>query len=107
MNHRHQSVYGTKTSCIVNSGPKMSRNCGSRQSYEDHIPWTWQDGRLLALALSLVGLAGALLNSLVLLGVSANAKLGTTVNKLLAWICIMALLESTLGVTLKSLILGK
>ena len=81
-------------------------SCGSRLSYESEIAWTWQDGRLLAFCLCFVGLTGAFLNCLVLIGVGGNARLGTTVNKLLSWICIMALLESTLGITVKSLILG-
>ena len=83
------------------------KTCGSRISYEEEIAWSWQDGRLLALCLVFVGLTGAFLNSLVLIGVGGNARLGTTVNKLLSWICIMALLESTIGITVKALILGK
>ena len=80
--------------------------CGSRVTYENHIPWTWQDGRLLALCLCLVGIFGAFLNCLVLIGVGGNARLGTTVNRLLTWICVFALLESTIGIVMKSLILG-
>ena len=49
---------------------------------------------------------GTGLNSLVLIGVGGNAKLGTTVNKLLIWICSMALLESIIGIGVKILILG-
>jgi hypothetical protein len=74
---------------------------------ENLLDWTWVDGRLLAFILSLVGLIGALLNSLVLVGVGGNARLGTTVNKLLIWICTIAILESTLGILMKALILGK
>ena len=102
-------------------------SCGSRPSYENQVPWTWQDGRLLALSLCLgqffsskiikqivfschffplVGTIGAFLNCLVLIGVGGNARLGTTVNRLLTWICVIALMESTVGITVKSLILG-
>ena len=84
---------------------KMS--CGSRLSYLDEIAWTWQDGRLLALCLCAIGLLGAFLNGLVLIGVGGNAKLGTTVNKLLIWICTIAILESFVGILVKALILGK
>ena len=79
--------------------------CGSRLPTE--IYWTWQDGRVFALALAFVGLIGTGLNSLVLIGVGGNAKLGTTVNKLLIWICSMAILESIIGIGVKTLILGK
>ena len=82
-------------------------SCGSRLSYLDEIAWTWQDGRLLALCLCAIGLLGAFLNGLVLIGVGGNAKLGTTVNKLLIWICTIAILESLLGILVKALILGK
>ena len=54
----------------------------------------------------LVGTIGAFLNCLVLIGVGGNARLGTTVNRLLTWICVIALMESTVGITVKSLILG-
>lgn len=60
-----------------------------------------------ALSLALVGVLGTVLNILVILGVLGNARLGTTVNKLLIWICTFALLEATLGITMKALILGK
>ena len=79
--------------------------CGSRLPTE--IYWTWQDGRVFALALAFVGLIGTGLNSLVLIGVGGNVKLGTTVNKLLIWICSMAILESIIGIGVKTLILGK
>ncbi len=38
--------------------------------------WTWLDGRVLALILALVGAIGAVINTLVLLGVAGNARLG-------------------------------
>jgi len=81
-------------------------SCESRHSYEADIAWTWQDGRLLALALTSLGILGAFLNGLVLVGVRGNVRLGTTVNKLLIWICTMAGCEATFGILMKSLILG-
>ena len=56
-------------------------NYDSRATYETHIPWTWQDGRLLALCLSLVGIFGAFLNCLVLIGVGGNAR-----SEMLHWV---------------------
>ncbi|XP_059081983.1 uncharacterized protein LOC131879641 isoform X2 [Tigriopus californicus] len=63
-------------------------------------------GIILACVLSLVGLVGACLNILVILGVYGNARLGTTVNKLLIWICCLSLLEATVGILMKTLILA-
>ena len=60
----------------------------------------------LVIFFPLVGTIGAFLNCLVLIGVGGNARLGTTVNRLLTWICVIALMESTVGITVKSLILG-
>ena len=59
-----------------------------------------------ASALAFVGGIGTSLNGLVLIGVGGNVKLGTTINKLLIWICSMALLESTIGIGIRTLILG-
>ena len=64
-------------------------------------------GVVYAVILSILGLIGASLNIVVIFGVSGNARLGTTVNKLLVWICGFALLEGTVGVLMKVLILGK
>lgn len=94
------------TECDTNACFQNNMSCGSRLTYEDDIAWTWQDGRLLALALTSLGLLGTFLNSLVLVGVGGNVRLGTTVNKLLIWICTMACGEATLGILMKSLILG-
>jgi hypothetical protein len=64
-------------------------------------------GNLYAGLLGLMGLLGVLLNSLVLVGVCGNARLGTTINKLLIWICGVAILESSAGILIKALILGE
>ena len=107
--------------------------CGSRISSD--LVWTWHDGRVYAigklnnkyilelflskwkifyywksfhviLALAFVGGIGTSFNGLVLIGVGGNVKLGTTINKFLIWICSMALLESTIGIGIRTLILG-
>ena len=44
---------------------------------------------------------------LVLVGVKGNARLGTTVNVMLGWICTVGILEGTFGLLAKCLILGK
>ena len=44
---------------------------------------------------------------LVLVGVKGNAKLGTTVNVMLGWICTIGILEGTFGLLAKCLIFGK
>ena len=62
---------------------------------------------LYASLLGLMGLLGVILNSIVLIGVCGNARLGTTINKLLIWICGVAIMESSLGIIIKGLILGK
>ena len=57
--------------------------------------------------LGLMGLTGVVLNSVVLIGVVGNARLGTTVNKLLVWICAVAIMEASVGIIIKALILSK
>ena len=54
-----------------------------------------------------MGLTGIVLNSVVLVGVCGNARLGTTINKLLIWICGVAIMEASAGVIIKALILGE
>ena len=44
---------------------------------------------------------------LVLVGVKGNARLGTTVNVLLGWICTIGIIEGTFGLLAKCLIFGK
>ena len=61
---------------------------------------------LYASLLGLMGLLGIILNSVVLIGVCGNARLGTTINKLLIWICGVAIMESSVGIVIKALILG-
>ncbi len=53
-----------------------------------------------------LGVIGAVLNALVIYGVYGNVRLGTTVNILLIWICTFALLEATVGTTVKIFIFG-
>ncbi len=53
-----------------------------------------------------VGVIGAVLNALVVIGVRGDAKLGTTVNKLLIWITCFAFLEAVYGTFIRSLVLG-
>ena len=78
---------------------------------DEHGATTGLDSRTLgivyAVILSALGLAGAILNIVVIFGVTGNARLGTTVNKLLIWICGFALMEGTLGILMKVLILGE
>jgi hypothetical protein len=62
---------------------------------------------LYAGLLGLMGLTGLVLNSVVLVGVVGNARLGTTVNKLLVWICGVAIMEASAGIIIKALILSK
>lgn len=62
---------------------------------------------LYASLLGLMGLTGIVLNSVVLVGVCGNARLGTTINKLLIWICGVAIMEASAGVIIKALILGE
>ncbi len=60
----------------------------------------------VATCAALLGVTGAMLNCAVVTGVLGNAKLGTTINRLLVWICGSAMLESCLGMAAKVLILG-
>ena len=62
---------------------------------------------LYAGLLGLMGLSGIFLNSVVLVGVCGNARLGTTINKLLIWICGVAIMEASAGILVKALILSK
>ena len=62
---------------------------------------------LYACVLSGVGVLGVVLNVLVVVGVHGNARLGTTVNKLLIWISCFSLLEASIGILMKALVLGK
>jgi hypothetical protein len=39
----------------------------------------------IEIQLGLMGVSGIILNSVVLVGVAGNARLGTTINKLLIW----------------------
>jgi len=62
---------------------------------------------IFACTLGLMGISGFFLNLIVLVGVVGNAKLGTSINKLLAWICSTAMLEAVFGILTKALIIGK
>lgn len=62
---------------------------------------------LFSCLLGLMGITGFWLNLIVLIGVIGNAKLGTSINKLLAWICFTAMLEAVFGILAKALIIGK
>ncbi len=62
---------------------------------------------LFSCLLGLMGVIGFWLNLIVLIGVIGNAKLGTSINKLLAWICFTAMLEAIFGILAKALIIGK
>ena len=59
------------------------------------------------LLLATVGVLGVWMNGLVILGVRSNRKLNTSINHLLLWLCAALLLEATLGVLIKCLILGE
>lgn len=89
-----------------NSSPLMN---GSLLALSSHSSSSSSSslGIILACVLALVGLVGACLNILVILGVYGNARLGTTVNKLLIWICCFSLLEAIVGILMKVLILGE
>ena len=80
----------------------LNLTCSDRGTSEDDFL-----NSFFVLAMAVIGICGTVLNVVVILGVLDNARLGTTVNKLLIWICSFALLEATLGITIKSLILGK
>ena len=54
-----------------------------------------------------VGVLGLLLNCLVILGVRSNRKLSTSINILLLWLCGASILEASLGVTAKCLVIGQ
>jgi len=56
--------------------------------------------------LILVGFVGVALNGLVILGVRSNRKLNTSINHLLLWLCAASLLEATLGILAKCIIIG-
>ena len=92
-----------ETTCTYNLGPNRTDSLESHNEMLDSPTL----GIVYAVILSVLGLVGAALNIVVIYGVSGNARLGTTVNKLLIWICGFALLEGTVGVLMKVLILGK
>ena len=74
----------------------------------DHLtPSLGPSPSLLVTCLVLLGVVGACLNSLVVRGVRGNPRLATSINYLLTWICGFCLLESTLGITVRSLIIGR
>ena len=54
-----------------------------------------------------MGVLGLLLNCLVILGVRSNRKLSTSINILLLWLCGASILEASLGVTAKCLVIGQ
>ena len=54
-----------------------------------------------------MGVLGLLLNCLVILGVRSNRKLSTSINILLLWLCGASILEASLGVIVKCLVIGE
>ena len=81
-------------------------NCAQNTTFSDTVQQRPYSG-LYAGLLGLMGLSGIFLNSVVLVGVCGNAKLGTTINKLLIWICGVAIMEASAGIAVKALILSK
>jgi hypothetical protein len=61
----------------------MAFNCSSKQKLElsDRVLIKMT----IEIQLGLMGISGIILNSVVLVGVAGNARLGTTINKLLIW----------------------
>ena len=62
---------------------------------------------LFILLLLIIGVLGVFLNILVIVAVRRNKKLATSINYLLVWICVSSILEATLGISVKILLLSE
>ena len=102
------TLFSPNTSMDLNNSYEQ-KVCGSL--YDDPALGPAQGSPSLPIVfsttLAALGAFGAVLNALVVIGVRGNAKLGTTVNKLLIYITCFAFLEAVYGILVRSLALGK